>query len=322
MGNGASHAGSTMTIDGEQMETSRLKMLYPELRSDLKKKDEIISEKNKKISSCELEITNLKKEIRQLQSVLEATGAVSADIVPEEGAAAAAGETSNSPKNKFLQVASKVRNKRFAISAESGKNSHAEIKLDKIPKKADVREMIKKAILNNNFLKHLEEPQVVEMILAMSLKTYTKNECVVTEGDAGNALFVVNKGSLEVQQGDKKLGKPLGPGVLFGELAILYNCTRTATVRTLEDVEVWTMERRLFQLVMKNTGTMRRDADMNFLRCVPVFKEMDADKLYKIVEVAGEDFFYENEYIIREGERGDAFYIIKEGKGSFIIYYY
>lgn len=37
-------------------------------------------------------------------------------------------------------------------------------------------------------------------------------------------------GELEVIQGDRVLGR-MGPGKAFGELAILYNCTRTASVK-------------------------------------------------------------------------------------------
>ena len=262
MGNGASHVGgSSITIDGEQIDTTRLKALYPELRNDLKKKDELLAEKDGKIAACEEEITELKKEIRQLQSVLEATGA-SSDPTAEQDSL-----PPTSPKSKFLQVATKVRNKRFAISAESGKNSTCEIKLEKFPKSPEVREMIKEAVLGNNFLKHLDESQVKEIILCMQLKTYQRNEYVIREGEPGSALFVVNKGTLEVQKGDSVLSM-MQPGILFGELAVLYNCTRTASVRTTEEVEVWTIDRRLFQIVMKNTGTMRRNADFNFLKVI------------------------------------------------------
>ena len=38
------------------------------------------------------------------------------------------------------------------------------------------------------------------------------------------------EGELEVIQGDRVLGR-MGPGKAFGELAILYNCTRTASIR-------------------------------------------------------------------------------------------
>lgn len=43
-------------------------------------------------------------------------------------------------------------------------------------------------------------------------------------------LLLLPEGKLSVSQGGKVLGE-MGPGKLFGELAILYNCTRTASVK-------------------------------------------------------------------------------------------
>lgn len=46
----------------------------------------------------------------------------------------------------------------------------------------------------------------------------------------GSHLYVSAEGELEVIQGDKNIGR-MGPGKAFGELAILYNCTRTASIK-------------------------------------------------------------------------------------------
>ena len=43
-------------------------------------------------------------------------------------------------------------------------------------------------------------------------------------------MYVSAEGELEVIQGDRVLGR-MGPGKAFGELAILYNCTRTASIK-------------------------------------------------------------------------------------------
>ena len=48
------------------------------------------------------------------------------------------------------------------------------------------------------------------------------------------------------------LGK-LGIGKAFGELAILYNCKRTASVRALTNGEVWMIDRDVFQQVRKKS---------------------------------------------------------------------
>lgn len=47
---------------------------------------------------------------------------------------------------------------------------------------------------------------------------------------AGSHLYVLAEGEMEVLKEGTVLGR-MGPGKAFGELAILYNCTRTASIR-------------------------------------------------------------------------------------------
>ena len=46
---------------------------------------------------------------------------------------------------------------------------------------------------------------------------------------------------------------------VFGELAILYNCKRTASVRAAVDGRVWALERRVFQHIMVTSGIERTE---------------------------------------------------------------
>ena len=58
-----------------------------------------------------------------------------------------------------------------------------------------------------------------------------------------------SEGEFEViKDGKQVLGK-LGIGKAFGELAILYNCKRTASIRALTNGEVWMIDRDVFQQV-------------------------------------------------------------------------
>lgn len=92
------------------------------------------------------------------------------------------------------------------------------------------RAVIKKAIHDNDFMKNLEEFQIEEITNCMYPVEYAKDLCIIKEDDVGSALYVIEEGFLEVSKGSQFLSK-MGPKKLFGELAILYNCTRTATVK-------------------------------------------------------------------------------------------
>ena len=82
-------------------------------------------------------------------------------------------------------------------------------------------------------------------------------KCIPTcQGETGSYLYVAAEGQFEVCKAGRVLGN-LGVGKVFGELAILYNCRRTASIRAVVDSKVWALERRVFQQVMVASGLRR-----------------------------------------------------------------
>uniref|UniRef100_A0A7N6AL83 cGMP-dependent protein kinase n=1 Tax=Anabas testudineus TaxID=64144 RepID=A0A7N6AL83_ANATE len=171
------------------------------------------------------------------------------------------------------------------------------------------KELIKDAILDNDFMKNLELSQIQEIVDCMYPVDYGNDACIIKEGDVGSLVFVMEEGKVEVTKEGMKLCT-MGPGKVFGELAILYNCTRTATVRTLAHVKLWAIDRQCFQTIMMRTGLIKHAEYMDFLKSVPTFQDLPEETLSKLADVMEED----EEYIIRQGARGDTFFIISKGK--------
>ena len=84
-------------------------------------------------------------------------------------------------------------------------------------------------------------------------------------------------------------------GKVFGELAILYNCKRTATVTAAIDVKLWAIERSKFQTIMMRRGLIRQTEHTAFLRSVPTFKGLDETT---VIKIAGTEFnkFYQTSF--------------------------
>ena len=59
---------------------------------------------------------------------------------------------------------------------------------------------------------------------------YAKGSLIIKEGDIGSIVYVMEEGKVEVSREGKFLSV-MCAGKLFGELAILYNCQRTATIK-------------------------------------------------------------------------------------------
>ncbi|KAJ6645894.1 cGMP-dependent protein kinase, isozyme 1 [Pseudolycoriella hygida] len=205
--------------------------------------------------------------------------------------------------------------KKQGVSGEScdatGQSSR-DILIRKFEKDFRSKQQIKDAIMDNDFLKHIDSSQVRELVEAMYRRDVVKGEYVIREGEGGAHLFVAAEGEFEVIKDGKILGK-MGPGKAFGELAILYNCTRTASVKVLCDSRVWVLDRRVFQQIMMRTGMQKIEENVNFLRSVPLLKNLSDNLLAKIADVLEVEFYPAGAYIIRQGASGDTFFLISQG---------
>ncbi|XP_078129150.1 cGMP-dependent protein kinase 2 [Sander vitreus] len=182
-----------------------------------------------------------------------------------------------------------------------------------VRKNSHTKKLINDAIMNNDFLNKLEPQHMREMVDCMYEKVYTEGQLVIQEGEPGNYLYVLADGLLEVIQNGKLLGE-MRPGTAFGELAILYNCKRTATVKAVSQSHIWALDRQTFQTIMMRTTQARHKEYFSFLRSVSLLQGLPEEKLAKVVDCLEVDYFEKGEYIIREGEEGNTFFIIAKGE--------
>ncbi|XP_050524599.1 cGMP-dependent protein kinase, isozyme 2 forms cD5/T2 isoform X1 [Daktulosphaira vitifoliae] len=147
----------------------------------------------------------------------------------------------------------------------------------------------------------------------VSSSTSASNNCGGSSTDSKKHHNSCPEGRVEVSRENKYLST-LAPGKVFGELAILYNCKRTATIKAATDCKLWAIERQCFQTIMMRTGLIRQTEYTDFLKSVPIFKDLPEETLIKISDVLEETFYNAGDYIIRQGARGDTFFIINKGK--------
>uniref|UniRef100_A0A182NTB8 cGMP-dependent protein kinase n=1 Tax=Anopheles dirus TaxID=7168 RepID=A0A182NTB8_9DIPT len=205
--------------------------------------------------------------------------------------------------------------KKQGVSGEScdlmGSQS-SDIKIPKYKKDFSAKQLIKDAIMENDFFKNIDSLQIREIVDSMYSREFRKGEYVIHAGEAGSHLYISAAGEFEVIKDGKVLGA-MGPGRAFGELAILYNCTRTASIRVLCDSRVWVLDRRVFQQIMMRTGMQRIEENVNFLKSVPLLKHLSNDVLTKIADVLEVEFYPAGAFIIRQGAAGDTFFLISQG---------
>ncbi|NXK93773.1 KGP2 kinase, partial [Formicarius rufipectus] len=182
-----------------------------------------------------------------------------------------------------------------------------------VRKDSSEKKLITDALNKNQFLKRLEPHQTRDMVECMYERTFHQGSYVIRQGEPGNHIFVLKEGHLEVFQQNKLLSS-IPVWTAFGELAILYNCTRTASVKAITDVKTWALDREVFQNIMRVTAQTRQEQYRNFLRSVSLLKNLPEDKLTKIMDCLEVEYYNKGDYVIREGEEGNTFFIIAKGK--------
>jgi CRP/FNR family cyclic AMP-dependent transcriptional regulator len=80
-------------------------------------------------------------------------------------------------------------------------------------------------------------------------KVFKNGETIIRQGDAGNCMYVIQKGEVEVVRsynGNAVRLAVLGKGDIFGEISLLRNEKRSATVLAIGEVRVVTVDKRVF----------------------------------------------------------------------------
>ena len=85
-------------------------------------------------------------------------------------------------------------------------------------------------------------------------------QAVVREGDVADRFYVIAEGEVEVSHGDLVIRRETA-GDFFGEIGLLRNVPRTATVTAVTDVKLWALDRDDFLGAVTGTGAARVAAE-------------------------------------------------------------
>lgn len=96
---------------------------------------------------------------------------------------------------------------------------------------------------------------------SLAREHFEPGEIIFRQGDLGDRLYIIEKGEVEVvkeeEGGVEKVLAKLGPGQCFGEMALVSNAPRMATVRPLTGLNVLTIQRGAFRTLFDHLPSMR-----------------------------------------------------------------
>ncbi|KAI9787040.1 MAG: hypothetical protein M1816_007711 [Peltula sp. TS41687] len=188
---------------------------------------------------------------------------------------------------------------------------------------------LKTAVAGNFLFSHLDEEQTSQVLGALVEKPIPAKEIkVITQGDVGDYFYTVERGEFDVfvnpsgayRAGPDGMGEKvgtIGPGGSFGELALMYNAPRAATViSTQADSCLWALDRVTFRRILMDSTFQRRRMYESFLEEVPLLASLTPYERSKIADALDTQRFPPGSTIIKQGDPGEAFYILESGEAE------
>ena len=109
----------------------------------------------------------------------------------------------------------------------------------------------------------------------------------------------------------------IGPGGSFGELALMYNAPRAATVVSADPKStLWALDRITFRRILMDSAFQRRRMYEAFLEEVPLLSSLKPYERSKIADALDTLKLPAGSTIITEGDPGDAFYLLESGEAE------
>jgi CRP-like cAMP-binding protein len=162
-----------------------------------------------------------------------------------------------------------------------------------------------------------------ELAGRVRLRALNPGQAVFRQGDRPNAFYVVRKGVLEVVEEDADSGaertlRALGRGESFGELGLVSNAPRAATVRAVDRAELFEVDKSSFDRLLADRidlpdlePTLQQLAELRRLNC---FSSMGTQQLSEVLDRGQWVAFAPGQEVMRQGDIGDAFYAISSGQ--------
>lgn len=259
-----------------------------------------------------------KDELKSLKSALKSLSNPISSNQPSSNSSTS--ESEDDTVEDLPLPKSRNLHQRASVSAEAfgSWNKRSEFKPRVIQKSPEQLEKLK-ILLDKSFVfSALDDSEKLVVVQAMEERKFNAGDWVIQQGQDGNELFVVEQGSLECSKvfklgEDPKVLKIYVPGEAFGELSLLYNTPRAASIKSLTDSACWVLDRDCFNYIVKDAAMKKREKYENILNKVEILQGIDPYEKMQIADALKSVSFNNGDFIIKQGDWGELFYMIEEG---------
>jgi cAMP-dependent protein kinase regulator len=229
------------------------------------------------------------------------------NLVPFLGKPLGSSKISQNAKKIGGEVIFRVRNV-FAVPLEITRDFVAPL----FPKTDEQVEFLEGAFSEHFVFSLLNEVERRNLINAMELKSVKKNSDVIKQGAKGDYVYVIQQGTVNFIVDGEDKGEAF-EGAIIGELALLYDCPRAATVRAKTDCDLWRVSQYTFRKIKAAYALQNDHETRTTIRKVPFLKDLPDEIINRLADSLFQTTFQRGDILARKGEEGETLTIIKEG---------
>jgi len=177
-------------------------------------------------------------------------------------------------------------------------------------------------MLKNNYIFKDTAGGVLEELARQSFVVLKEpGDVIIRQGDPpsnADCFYYVESGEFQVtlsrNGGEPRMVAKCEAGASFGDLGLLYQMPRQATVTCTSPARCWAVSRPVFCSILLSHGDSRSDNLRDFLRAVPLLQHLSDGSLQSLSERVQLCTFKPGEVIFKQGDRIGGMYIIRQGE--------
>jgi CRP-like cAMP-binding protein len=180
------------------------------------------------------------------------------------------------------------------------------------PKSEEEKDYLEDALKKNFVFESLVHKQIFPLVQALEKHHVIQGTTVIEQGDPGDYFYILFDGECDFIVDTIAVGKAR-KGDSFGELALLYDAPRAATVKAATDCILYRVDQVVFRLILKEQAQLREQSKLELLKKVPFLKDLTISDMEKLADVMTPRTFTAGQMLATKKEKLNAFWLIESG---------
>eukprot|EP01064_Diplonema_japonicum_P039245 TRINITY_DN9791_c0_g1_i3.p1 TRINITY_DN9791_c0_g1~~TRINITY_DN9791_c0_g1_i3.p1 ORF type:complete len:288 (+),score=70.20 TRINITY_DN9791_c0_g1_i3:709-1572(+) len=181
------------------------------------------------------------------------------------------------------------------------------------PKEPEDEQKLTELLKGIVLFSHLGRESLKSCVGAMMQRRYRKDDEALKQGDQGDKLYIITKGTCNVLKKGVCVAKK-EEGSVFGELELMYDTPCVATVQVdSNECVTWTLDRATYSNIVIASQVKKRKEYEEYLSRVQFLATLSPNEKLQLSDALSSDEWDEGDSIIRYGDDGEWMFLVVQG---------